>query len=298
MKYQVLFNPLSGNGRGAEQAHRLDSLMPQDELVYTDATKIGGYNEWLAPLTESDKVILCGGDGTINRFINEVDVETLRPELLYYATGSGNDFLNDLGKDSSSLPFPLAPYVKDLPTVTVDGKRMKFLNGIGYGLDGYCCEEGDRVRENSEKKVNYTAIAIRGLMYAYKRRNATVTVDGRKQSFRRVWMAPTMNGRFYGGGMMIAPAQDRLSDERSVSCVVVSRTGKLKTLIRFPKVFNGEFTDYADMVDTLCGHTIKVEFDRPTALQVDGETIVGVTSYEVCSPVVAPTAPQEEAIAV
>ena len=194
MKYQVLFNPLSGNGRGAEQAHRLDSLMPQDELVYTDATKIGGYNEWLAPLTESDKVILCGGDGTINRFINEVDVETLRPELLYYATGSGNDFLNDLGKDSSSLPSPLAPYVKDLPTVTVDGKSMKFLNGIGYGLDGYCCEEGDRVRENSEKKVNYTAIAIRGLMYAYKRRNATVTVDGRKQSFRRVWMAPTMNG--------------------------------------------------------------------------------------------------------
>ena len=27
------------------------------------------------------------------------------------------------------------------------------------------------------------------------------------------------------------------------------------------------------------GNEITVEFDRPTALQVDGETILGVTSY-------------------
>lgn len=32
-------------------------------------------------------------------------------------------------------------------------------------------------------------------------------------------------------------------------------------------------------VDILEGHEITVEFDRPTALQIDGETIPGVTSY-------------------
>lgn len=32
-------------------------------------------------------------------------------------------------------------------------------------------------------------------------------------------------------------------------------------------------------VDILKGREITVEFDRPTALQIDGETILGVTSY-------------------
>ena len=35
------------------------------------------------------------------------------------------------------------------------------------------------------------------------------------------------------------------------------------------------------MVEVLTGRNIRVEFDRPTPLQIDGETIPNVTSYEV-----------------
>ena len=35
------------------------------------------------------------------------------------------------------------------------------------------------------------------------------------------------------------------------------------------------------MVDVISGHNIEVEFDRPTALQIDGETFVGITKYSV-----------------
>ena len=35
------------------------------------------------------------------------------------------------------------------------------------------------------------------------------------------------------------------------------------------------------MVDVLTGREISVKFDRPTALQIDGETVVGVTEYSV-----------------
>ena len=37
----------------------------------------------------------------------------------------------------------------------------------------------------------------------------------------------------------------------------------------------------------LVGHEITVEFDRPCALQIDGETVLGVTSYTVKSKVAA-----------
>jgi len=34
-----------------------------------------------------------------------------------------------------------------------------------------------------------------------------------------------------------------------------------------------------NMVAIHTGHEIAVEFDRPTPLQIDGETILGVTGY-------------------
>ena len=76
--------------------------------------------------------------------------------------------------------------------MTVNGKQYRFLNGIGYGIDGYCCQVGDEQREKSTKPVNYTAIAIKGLLFHYKPTNAVVTVDGETHNYRKVWLAPTM----------------------------------------------------------------------------------------------------------
>ena len=49
----------------------------------------------------------------------------------------------------------------------------------------------------------------------------------------------------------------------------------------FPKIFKGEHAKYRKMVDFFVGDEITVEFDRPNALQIDGETILGVTKYHV-----------------
>ena len=36
-----------------------------------------------------------------------------------------------------------------------------------------------------------------------------------------------------------------------------------------------------EMISVFEGHNITVSFDKPTALQIDGETILGVTEYSV-----------------
>ena len=56
-------------------------------------------------------------------------------------------------------------------------------------------------------------------------------------------------------------------------------TGKLKTLMIFPSLFKGEHVKHTEAVELLTGKEITVEFDRPTPLQIDGETVLGVTSY-------------------
>ena len=281
----ALYNPLAGNKTCEEQSRKLNELY-RDELTFKTMTDID-YAGFFAALGSDDKVIICGGDGTLNHFVNDTKNIEIKNDILYYATGSGNDFLHDLGLEKGADPVPVAQYLRDLPTVTVNGKHWRFLNGIGYGIDGYCCEVGDKLRATSTKPVNYTGIAIKGLLFHFHPANAQVTVDGKTHAFRKVWLAPAMNGRFYGGGMDIAPQQDRMNAARELSVVVMHGSGKLKTLIVFPSIFKGEHVKHDEMVQVLTGHEITVQFDRPCALQIDGETILGVTEYSVSSKVPA-----------
>ncbi len=281
----VFFNPLAGNGNCKEDVENL-SVIIDDECIFCDMTKSETYEKYLFSLGQEDYLILCGGDGTLNRFINLTADVDIKNEILYFPVGSGNDFARELGKKRGDTPFKITHYLKDLPSVVVKGKKYRFLNGVGYGIDGYCCEVGDELRKISDKPVNYTSIAIKGLLFHYRPTKATVTVDCKIHTYNKVWLAPAMNGKYYGGGMMPTPDQDRLSKNREISVMVFHGSGKLRTLMIFPSLFKGEHVKHKKQVDVFTGKRIKVEFDRPVALQIDGETIKGVTSYEAFSSVV------------
>lgn len=280
MTYQILYNPLAGNGFGLTRVQELKSVLTDGEVVLCDIREIGDIKSFLNEFSKEDVLILSGGDGTINRFVNDTDGANYPEQLYYYPTGSGNDFLRDAPPDERGL-VKLNRYIKDLPVVTVKNKTYRFLNGIGYGIDGYCCEVGDELRRKSDKPINYTSIAIKGLLFYYKPTHATVTVDGQTYEFDKVWLAPTMNGRHYGGGMMIAPEQDRLNSERELTLVVLHGSGKLKTLCVFPSIFKGEHIKHKDIFTLLRGKSVCVKFDRPVALQIDGETVLDVSEYTV-----------------
>ena len=280
-KYNVLYNPLAGNGKGENAAKKLKELLNGDELTFTDMTKVGDYRALFASMPEDERVIVSGGDGTLNRFINDTEEIAFANPVYYYATGSGNDFLKDIGGNVGDKPVCIDKYLKALPTVDVKGKSYRFINGIGYGIDGYCCEVGDKLRETSDKPINYAGIAIKGLLFHYHPTSATVIVDGVEHKYKKVWLAPTMNGRYYGGGMIPTPKQDRLNKEHTVSVMVYYGSGKIKSLAVFPSIFKGEHVNHKEMVEVLSGKEITVRFDSPAALQVDGETIIGVTEYSV-----------------
>ncbi|MBQ0071441.1 MAG: hypothetical protein KBS81_06250 [Spirochaetales bacterium] len=276
----VLFNPLANNKHGKEGAEELKTKT-NDDLEFHSVLDIKDYREFFSSLMEDDKVILVGGDGTLNNFINRTIGCKLDNPIYLSASGSGNDFLRDIEGKPGEL-VQINQYLKDLPTVTVNNRKYRMINGIGYGIDGYCCEVADKIRAtDSSKEINYTGIAIKGLLFHYKTTSAKITVDGKEFHFPRVWLAPTMHGRFYGGGMMPTPDQDRNTCGRTVSTMVMYGSGKLKTLMVFPKIFKGEHVKHTELCRILRGQKITVEFDRPVAAQVDGETILGVTSYTV-----------------
>lgn len=280
MKTYVLFNPNAGSKESFDASmEKLKKYLDGKELELLDITAMESYTDFIGGLGEDDEVCICGGDGTLSRFANDIADVELKNNVFYYANGTGNDFLRDLGKERESEPFLINEYITNLPVAEVKGKSYRFLNNVGFGIDGYCCEVGDAMREAGKTDINYTSIAIKGLLFGFKPANATVVVDGKEYTYKKVWIAPTMNGRFYGGGMMPNPEQKRLGENREISVMIWHSSGKLSTLMAFPSLFKGEHVKHTKMIAIHSGKSITVRFDSPKAVQIDGETIKDVSEY-------------------
>ncbi len=277
----LFYNPSARNGKAAEDLQLIKKTLDGQDVEIYAVTDIDDYVSVIDKIQPEDIVYIVGGDGTLNRFINDSTNLRILGDIFFYSAGTGNDFKHDVDSDNSLYRIRLNDYIRNLPTVTVGGVTYKFVNGIGFGIDGYCCEEGDRKRAAGKQDINYSAIAVKGCLFRFKPYGADITVDGETRHYDKVWLAPTMFGKYYGGGMKVAPEQDRNNPQHTVTNVVIHGTGRLKTLIRFAKIFSGEHTKYTDMVDIRTGHEVRVVFDRPCALQIDGETVKNVTEYTV-----------------
>ncbi len=272
MKY-VMYNPISGGGKAVVEEY---AKAQNERTELCDMTEIKDWKDFFLGIGEEDSILVFGGDGTLNRFANELSGIEIGCDIYYHPSGTGNDFALDVGMADAKEPFLINEYLKNLPEVSVGTKTLRFINGVGYGIDGYCCAVGDKLREE-KKKIDYTAIAIKGLLFHHKPANATVIVDGVEHVFEKVWIAPTMVGRHYGGGMIPTPDQKRDSGELSV--MIFHGTGRLKTLMIFPSIFKGTHVEHKKNIAVFTGKTITVKYDRPTFLQVDGETFYDVTEY-------------------
>ncbi|MGN1261566.1 MAG: diacylglycerol/lipid kinase family protein [Candidatus Enteromonas sp.] len=277
----LFYNELSDSSRGKAEGknlfEELKEFYPDLQLKSVQEVNPG---EFIASCTEEDNVILAGGDGTLNHAINLLGSNPVKCHLLFRSFGTGNDFFNDVAdkQDPQTKLVPLNEYIKDLPTIEVKGKTYRFINGIGFGIDGDCCVEAERLKAEGAKEINYSNITIKLLFGPFKPRKATVTVDGVTQTFEKVYLASAMNGRYYGGGMNIAPNQKRGSG--LLTSVVIHGKGKLGTFMMFPSIFKGKHVKDKKHVSILQGKEITVTFDVPCGLQIDGEVVEDVTTYK------------------
>ena len=76
--YVILYNPNSGGGKGLNIAKEIEPLMGEHNFVYQDMTAINDYNEFLNQLPVGTDIILTGGDGTLNSFINRTDCDNVK----------------------------------------------------------------------------------------------------------------------------------------------------------------------------------------------------------------------------
>ena len=127
----IFYNPLAGGGQILEDLDALQFVL-DDECVLCDMTKPETYGEALFSMKPEDYLVLCGGDGTLNRFVNLTAGLDRRNEILYFPAGEHNDFAADFGRRYGDNPFLVGRYIRSLPKLRTGEKETAFLTGVSF----------------------------------------------------------------------------------------------------------------------------------------------------------------------
>lgn len=129
----VLYNPQACGGMGEKNAREMAEKLNLTEADFQDIVTLT-LARYLDEMPAEEQVIVAGGDGTLNHFVNRLEGRLPALPVYYYPAGSGNDFMHDVQERAENGLVLLNPFLEGLPGVTVAGRTRLFLNGVGFAL--------------------------------------------------------------------------------------------------------------------------------------------------------------------
>ena len=289
LKLRVLVNPKAGAGVAARKIPEISRALERAELPHdVGETRGPGDAPRLVAQAREDGVTclaVVGGDGTLNEvsqaYVDAAGNPVPGPELALIPAGTGGDFRKTFGlgdgigeavrrlRDAKPRPLDLGI----LELVADDGSRVvrAFLNIASFGIGGLT----DRIVNSTPKWMGGRAAFFSGTlraMLAYRNAPVRVRVDGEAFHEGPIFNVAVANGRFFGGGMKIAPDADP-SDGR-FDVVVLGDLGRAETVLLSSKIYQGRHGEH-EKVRFTRGALVEAEpisSSREVLIDMDGET--------------------------
>lgn len=208
-------------------------------------------------------IIVCGGDGTVHRVVNEADL--LSNTFSVWPLGSGNDFVRNFPKRTFAELLQQISNGISTPTdlLDVNGKKAAVLVGVGF--DAFVAHEAHR---NSIKipALKYL-IPVARHMFFYEGIQMRVNAKGLQYN-GKVFMLSCGNGYRAGGGFRLFPKAS-VSDGKMDLLLIEPPTfwQKLKYvwLVNFGKHLN------LDIVKYMHTDQMVVELESENLYNTDGD---------------------------
>lgn len=292
--YHFIVNPNSRTGKARQLWQTLEQELIRRSVPYRAylTEQAGQAAEFARQITAqtdaatrsedgSIKLIVVGGDGTVNEVINGMESYS-NLFFGYIPTGSGNDLARGLGiqKDPlAALDRVLAP--KRIQAVDhgqvfyYDGtKTRRFAVSSGIGYDADICYEAltSKLKQVLNRlrlgKLIYILLAVKQII-TNRPVDVTITIDGitQKQYKKTVFIAAMIH-RCEGGGLLMAPSAD--PTDRKLTVCMAHSFPKLKIFFLMPSIFFGRHTKLKG-VELFDCTTLEVRAAEPMVLHTDGE---------------------------
>lgn len=274
-------NPASGSAEEATEEKVEEVLSSDGRLRVIEPGSAETFaEELLGALRDVSRVVVAGGDGTMNLAVNALRDRLGDLTFGLIPAGTGNDL-------ARTLDLPDDP-VRAAETV-IDGRKIQLDVGrvAGAGVDrlfvnacmgGFPVQVDRSIDEKAKQWLGPFAFWVAGVKAATDLQRFDVTVEGR--TIEDCVAAGVGNGRTCGGGVEVWPQADP-SDGLLDLCLLPAETIRSAvTLLRKVKV--GDHVELPD-VETIRSASIEVKASPETEFNVDGE-LVGLRtpmSFEV-----------------
>jgi YegS/Rv2252/BmrU family lipid kinase len=286
--FLLVVNPRAGAGAAAKRLpalrHALEEAGARFDVALTqeprDATRL--VREALS--SGMAGVAVVGGDGTLNEAVNgffHADGTPVAPDawLGPLPCGTGGDFRRTLGISKRIEPMvtrmlwarPRRVDVGWLRYVDHQGRPSEraFLNIASFGISGLVVQ----VVNESPKWLGGTPSFLIGTLRAmarYQNQRVRVTLDDGEPREQDVLSVAVANGRFFGGGMHIAP---RAEIDDGLFDVVTLGISSIESLKQTASVYRGTHLDHPGIT---CVRARKVHAEPAHAsdhvlIDLDGE---------------------------
>lgn len=250
--YAFIINPHARTGLGLKVWQKLELLLKKEKVEYQAYLTRYPYHaaEYARKLTKGPKpvkLIVLGGDGTINEAVNGIE-DFSKVTLGYIPIGSSNDFARSM-KLSKEPETMLKQILSPTEYTYINIGRIKYKDHIrrfavssGIGFDADVCfhntPSGIKRQLNRMKlgKLSYTGVAL-FLLMSLKPRPMTLILDGKRKHFKKVFFATAMNQRYEGGGFKFCPKAD--PGDNLLDMIVIADMPKLKALLLLPTAYKG-----------------------------------------------------------
>lgn len=283
MRTCFIVNPNSANKatghRFAELRPQLAGVLPDMVVRFTEKPCHAVDLALDAVRQGFDAVVSVGGDGTLNEVVTGLDASGTPDAVLLgmIPSGTGGDFRKTSGfpKDMDQAPAYLSNFVERridygvLSYLTCENEpaRRPFINIASIGLSGVTDDYVNHTTKALGGKASFMIGAVRGIL-AYRNVDMTVKVDGNVVHTGLTSLVTMANGRFFGGGMMMAP--DAELDDGMLRVVVLGNMGKLEFLGLSGRIYSGTHVNHPKC-KMARGRVVEVEPATRALIDLDGE---------------------------
>ena len=281
----VVVNPVSANGVTERRWPEIAGALEQEKLsfVYRFTEAPGHATDLTRSFLQEgyDLIIAVGGDGTVNEVTNGFfhNGKALRESaaLGYISTGTGGDLARTIAIRSN--PVEAIRHIKESQPRPVDLGRVTFINNrgmeevryfinvAGLGVDGAIVARVNRTSKALGGFISFLWGTVSSLLL-YRNQKMTIVVDGNMVVDEPVTTVVIGNGRYFGGGMKIAP--DARLDDGLFDIVILRDLSKISLFLNLPRVYRGTHLSHPRII-SLRGRKIEVVSIGTALLNLDGE---------------------------
>ena len=282
----VIVNPNAGRQKGIKDWENISNLLKKYSIEFEH--RFTERKRHAIELTREAirqgfrKILVVGGDGTMNEVINGVfsqdTCSSVEVTLGMITVGTGNDWGRMFG-----IPHDYEEAIKIIRAARIciqdagvvhyfHGTRREsrhFVNIAGLGFDALVVKRTNRAKDRgrSSKTIYYWTL-IRSL-FSYGHTSVELIIDG-KPVENDTFSISLGIGRYSGGGMMQTP--NALTDDGLFDITIIKKMRKGEIIRSLKKLYDGTILDHPK-IEGYTGKNIKIDSDPLIHVEADGESL-------------------------